>query len=423
MKFEYIAESGNEYLSIISSDKNELDTVTLGMLENNNIEGLLPLYVMRNNDVIECRYDLEGLYSFNEVANNNVAKERLTQLLNAILDVCNTCGDYLIDCSQLVLDPEYIYTDERGSLYRFVVSPIAESSSEYFEKLKSFILDLSYSYNEDCTYLERLKDQLRHCDSLSVDVLKNVLKESGLYREKKEKSDREQMPEMHKNVAVRQEKIQTKIQADEIYDELDDEYEDEDIEEEDEEVKSRGLFGFGKKAKGTSTSSKKGVAKTSHFGNIAIPGEEDGGYSKGSIEIPDGNINIKSQKLNIDQYKTEKVDFGDTQYGKGVRNKRSIKTIEDEYYILRTSTNELFDLDKDEIRIGRKKSLVDICLSGDLYVSRLHATLYNVNGRLYIENNGSENNGTYVNGKMITKKLELQRGDIITIGDEKLIVK
>lgn len=51
----------------------------------------------------------------------------------------------------------------------------------------------------------------------------------------------------------------------------------------------------------------------------------------------------------------------------------------------------------------------------DEFTSNLHAKVYRLEGRYYVEDLGSTN-GTYVNGRRITYPTELRGGDLIKIG-------
>jgi len=71
-----------------------------------------------------------------------------------------------------------------------------------------------------------------------------------------------------------------------------------------------------------------------------------------------------------------------------------------------------WELDK-EVIVGRGSGC-DIPIK-DEFASNLHAKIYEVEGRFYVEDLGSTN-GTYVNGRRITYPTELRGGDRIKIG-------
>lgn len=68
---------------------------------------------------------------------------------------------------------------------------------------------------------------------------------------------------------------------------------------------------------------------------------------------------------------------------------------------------------QDEMIIGRGSECA-VSLK-DEFASNVHAKLYRVEGRYYVEDLGSTN-GTYVNGRRINYPTELRGGDYIKIG-------
>src|SRR5262245_57093093 len=57
----------------------------------------------------------------------------------------------------------------------------------------------------------------------------------------------------------------------------------------------------------------------------------------------------------------------------------------------------------------------EICLSGDATASRHHATFGTESGRYFVEDAASRS-GTRVNGEPVSGRVELRRGDRVTLG-------
>ncbi len=74
------------------------------------------------------------------------------------------------------------------------------------------------------------------------------------------------------------------------------------------------------------------------------------------------------------------------------------------------------------IKIGRDK-VNDIVIDNDPLVSRKHAIIEQLGGKLYLEDKESTN-GTYVNKNPLQsgQRVELRRGDIIQVGKTELKV-
>jgi hypothetical protein len=72
------------------------------------------------------------------------------------------------------------------------------------------------------------------------------------------------------------------------------------------------------------------------------------------------------------------------------------------------------------VTIGRA-SQADVCLVGDLRVSRVHAVLERVGGLWTIVDDGLSSNGTFLNGRRLIHRVRLRDRDKIKIGDTVLI--
>ena len=69
-------------------------------------------------------------------------------------------------------------------------------------------------------------------------------------------------------------------------------------------------------------------------------------------------------------------------------------------YLIRVDNGRRIPISKKDFAIGKEKSKVDYCISGDTTVSRVHALVRNIGGRYYIEDQASTNY-TYYEGKQI----------------------
>ncbi|MDZ7815842.1 MAG: FHA domain-containing protein [Planctomycetota bacterium] len=74
---------------------------------------------------------------------------------------------------------------------------------------------------------------------------------------------------------------------------------------------------------------------------------------------------------------------------------------------------------KNVFEIGRVKKN-DLCLKGDVKISRRHAKIEFIKGRFYIVDLQSAN-GTYVNDRLIRVRTEVKDGDKIVLGDTEMV--
>lgn len=93
--------------------------------------------------------------------------------------------------------------------------------------------------------------------------------------------------------------------------------------------------------------------------------------------------------------------------------------VEPEAVLTRRSTGQSFRIDKPVFRIGKERAKVDLCVTDNRTVSRVHATVYKRGSDCFIADNNSTNR-TFVNGTPIPVQTEikLKNGDVIRFSNE-----
>lgn len=193
------------------------------------------------------------------------------------------------------------------------------------------------------------------------------------------------------------------------------------------------------KKKGGKETSVPGSASVPDTG-FSVPGQQtsvssrqSGGYSPVQPGIQPSHIHSGGQSSMAQPGVLPRAEsacggdnFGDTVvmgadgYGEDtVVTGESMGALAQRPYLLRGSNNEKILLDKSVFHIGKERSYVDYCISGNATVSRSHADIIDRNGQFFIVDNNSTNH-TYVNGVMIPSNTEipLSHGTKIRLSNE-----
>jgi DNA-binding NarL/FixJ family response regulator len=72
--------------------------------------------------------------------------------------------------------------------------------------------------------------------------------------------------------------------------------------------------------------------------------------------------------------------------------------------------------DRGVLTVGRAAS-AEVCLSGDVQVSRVHAVLERIGGHWTIVDDALSRNGTFLNGRRLTRRVRLRDRDKIRLGE------
>lgn len=92
---------------------------------------------------------------------------------------------------------------------------------------------------------------------------------------------------------------------------------------------------------------------------------------------------------------------------------------EPEPILTRRSTGDTFRIDKPVFRIGKERAKVDLCVTDNKTVSRVHATVLKRGGECFVKDNNSTNR-TFINGTPIPVQTEikLKNGDVLKLSNE-----
>lgn len=85
--------------------------------------------------------------------------------------------------------------------------------------------------------------------------------------------------------------------------------------------------------------------------------------------------------------------------------------------LIHKSTGEKFFLTKEVTKVGRNRENVDIYITNNKSIGRVHVILYLRNGHVFVEDQNSKN-GTFLNGRRIMNQEEVISGTQIRISDE-----
>ena len=87
--------------------------------------------------------------------------------------------------------------------------------------------------------------------------------------------------------------------------------------------------------------------------------------------------------------------------------------------LVRIKTGENINLNRSEFTIGKDKTKVNYCISGDSSISRVHAKI-TVSGGEYMVSDMRSTNGTFVNGMKVEpgRPVPLKIGDKVVFSEE-----
>jgi hypothetical protein len=132
------------------------DPTSLGMLVNNRIPGLAPLYFTQSDEERFLCYSITSKVAIKDFLAGNVNRRRMTGVLDGIAEAVSSAEEYMLDSSLFVLEPEYVYVDVTTCETSLICLPLCGGGGrdgglrEFFREL---VMNARYDVGEDCGYV------------------------------------------------------------------------------------------------------------------------------------------------------------------------------------------------------------------------------------------------------------------------------
>lgn len=499
--FEVEEQESRTYLVYTGEETDTVNSLVLGMLENNKIEGTLPFLRTQVDRQIYYRYDITGLRSVAEYLGETVSRHMLFTVIEGLLAGRKILEEYMLDMGAAVLDSRYVYIRPSTEEVCLLLLPVRHENAALEIFLKQMIVSVRYDPREDCSYIAGLLSYFNGEKPFSPETFADLIGQlkqtpvqgSSAAPVTAEDTAARTMP--LQQPALRQETVRppaaegtavsgrtvhtdsasvsrpadaypaaagrmtdagTTVLSRGMYPNAGNaghKYVNPNLQnmknargsqlslpaapegarekkgllgkrdkKETPGKEKRGLFGK-KEKKGPSASPDAGstAKRPLSFKGIAIPGSDvvdtpaDVRDAARSAAIPEQDVQIPVHTAPIQ-------DFGRTVDLKSYMQQTSVLESGRPAgaavpCLVRKATREQFFLSKAVTRIGRSRENVDIYITDNTSIGRMHAVLYWENGRVYIEDQQSQN-GTFINDRRVTGRQELVPGCRLRMSNE-----
>jgi len=178
-QFKYQQQESNIRL-IYKLRAEEIDHVTMGMLRNNTISGIVSTVYQEDEGERFLTYDVSAKYSLEDFLSQVLGKERILAVLQGISDACLSVEEYMIPCSQLVLDLTYIFIDSDKQNISMVCVPVVNRENISLKNFfKNLMMMIQYDPDENCDYIAKILNFLNRTESMDLQAFQMLLKDLG----------------------------------------------------------------------------------------------------------------------------------------------------------------------------------------------------------------------------------------------------
>lgn len=476
--FEYENQLGTVHLVYRIQPQEEVDTFVLGMLCNNNIQGIAKTIFTQIDSEKIVKYNVSSKISVSRFFDGAVSKKRLLGVFSGIIDAMLAVEEYMIDQRTLLLDLDYIFTDVSTYDTVMICLPLVRDGEESVPDMNAFFKNIIFStkfdQTENCDHVAQMLNYLNSNPVLALIDFKKLLDELSKPQEPVKPAQPtaaapkpvqvsipEPVPQPVVTVAPAPVMVvnypNPKTDACTVQ-----------IENPAVAAKAEIKKSFGaeqpvdkkpmsmlyllrhyskenaavykaqkekKKEKVASASKPKqpDAAQTQLNPGFAVPGQqliapqpvvrlEKTGTAQPTVTRNDG---ITGNQYIVKTDPVAPINFGETTVlGGGQIGETTVLGTESnptraDPHLIRMKNNEKIPLNKQVFRIGKERSYVDYFIGDNTAISRSHANIVNHNGEFYVVDTNSTNH-TYVNGGMIQSNVEtkLSHGTKIRLANE-----
>ena len=177
MSFTYENQGNNTYLVYKIGASDNVDTMSLGMITNNKIDGIVPtLYTQSDTDRF-IKYNISAKVSAKEFLSGVVNKKRLLGVFISVLKAIKSTEEYMIDARSLLIDLEHIYVDVSKCDAMLVCLPLVRQNESVNIPMffKQIMFSTQFDQNENCDYVAQIINYLNSTPVFSVDAFEKLL--------------------------------------------------------------------------------------------------------------------------------------------------------------------------------------------------------------------------------------------------------
>ncbi len=376
-----------------------IDSLTLGMLVNNNIEGINPVTPVKIGSDRVFKYDITNLVTLKEYFGESVKKEKLLKAFYGISVSMKLATDYMINWTSFVLDEDNIYVDKDAEKTRIICLPLLqvindgntcnffknvlftvqldeEENNDYVGKLltilnpKTYTIDKFICELEDMMGIEHRVFETYNEEEEDEEVLEETAKESKA-DEKAEEDKTEAAKVQEKAEEVKTEAAKVEEKAEEVKTEA------AKVEEKAEEVKTEAAK-VEEKAEEVKTETAKVEEKAEEVKTETAKVEEK------AEEVKTETVNKFEMKF--------KDDATDDQATKADNNSETTGKPEQEAdknfpFLYSQKRDEKVFIKKERFVIGSDKESSDYCIKGNPKVEPNHAFIIKKENEYYLSDN------------------------------------
>lgn len=178
--FQCEKQGANTYMVYELSEKEEVDSLSLGMLLNNRIRGLAQVIYGQMDDVQCLRYNISSKTSLSQYLTGVLNRERILKIFRLVTETILEAEEYMIEPSSILLSPEHVFVDSQTGETALICLPLMNIEgtdvSAFFKNIM-FGSNAIFDSRENCDYVARIINHLNSAETFSLVNFRGLLME------------------------------------------------------------------------------------------------------------------------------------------------------------------------------------------------------------------------------------------------------
>lgn len=178
MKFTYETQGAITYLVCELDAAEQVDSLTLGMLTNNHIQGVAPVLYTEMNGQRFLKYNISAKVTVEQFFSGSMNKQRALSAFGSILNALCSADDYMIDMNCFSVAPEHVFLNVSNCETALICVPVAaqkDINPEIAGLFKRILFSTQFDQSEDAGYITQLITCLNGGPSFNAYGLKELV--------------------------------------------------------------------------------------------------------------------------------------------------------------------------------------------------------------------------------------------------------
>lgn len=183
--FTYDSQGSNSYLVYQLKETDRIDSLSLGMVTHNQIDGLLPMIYQQKDEDQYLKYNISSRISLRQFFADTVNRKQLLGVIDSMTGALLRAEEYMINPHTLLLETDYIFVDVSSCRAYMICLPLidihSEAGVEINEKMSLFLKDIifrtQFDQSEDLGYVAHIISFMNRPQAFSLPEFKDFLQQ------------------------------------------------------------------------------------------------------------------------------------------------------------------------------------------------------------------------------------------------------